>query len=124
MCKAIIRARYPNVCYTCGQTGLSGANHQTGHMWAKASLGAHLKHDLRVLRPQCFRCNIHLGGRGADFYAKMVAENGQAYMDSLSKERQIVVKADADFYLQKIHEYQTILAKEITAKNPLSFLDS
>ena len=54
----------------------------------------------------------------------MVAENGQAYMDSLSKERQIVVKADADFYLQKIHEYQTILAKEITAKNPLSFLDS
>lgn len=89
---------YPPDCYSCGSKGLIGANKQLGHLWAKASLGANLKYDLRVLRWQCFKCNIHQGGRGADFYARMVKENGQEYMDLLSKERQNTVKA-YDFYI-------------------------
>jgi hypothetical protein len=104
-CKRIIRERHGNTCYTCGSTGLSGSNWHTGHLWAKASLPASLKYDLRVLRPQCYKCNIHYGGNGAIFYKKMVNELGQAYMDSLEKERQVLVKA-YDFYVGLLEKYK------------------
>jgi len=103
-CKQIIRKKHGNVCYTCGATGLIGSNWHTGHLWAKASLGAFLKYDLRVLRPQCYKCNIHHGGAGALFYARMVRENGQEYMDSLERERQVTVKA-IDHYEKILIEY-------------------
>lgn len=106
-CKRIIRARYGNVCFTCERTGLIGSNWHTGHLWAKAALGAYLKYDLRVLRPQCYDCNINKGGMGADFYRKMVKENGQEYMDSLQRERQITVKA-YDFYLDLLAKYKLL----------------
>lgn len=102
--KRIIRTRYPNKCYTCERGDLAGSNWHTGHLWAKASLGANLKYDLRVLRPQCYFCNVNCGGRGAEFYAKMVKENGQEYMDKLSAERNISVKA-IDHYLKLLEEY-------------------
>lgn len=106
-CKRIIRRDYPNVCYTCGRTGLEGSNWHTGHMWAKASLGANLKYDLRVLRPQCYFCNVNCGGRGAEFYAKMLRENGQEYMDNLEIERGITVKA-YDHYVMLLEKYKSL----------------
>lgn len=110
LCKNIIRLRYGNTCYTCYKTGLSGGNWQTGHMWAKASVGAYLKYDLRILRPQCYHCNINLGGRGADFYARMLSEQGKEYMENLQKDRQVTVKA-SDHYLVLIPLYQNLLSK-------------
>jgi hypothetical protein len=77
-------------------------------MWAKASLGAYLKYDLRVLRPQCYHCNINLGGRGADFYARMLKEIGEEKMAQLQKDRQVTVNA-MDHYLKIIKEYTEIL---------------
>lgn len=106
LCKEINRKEQPNVCYTCGAVGLSGSNWQTGHMWAKASLSTHLKYDMRVLRSQCMRCNVHMGGMGADFYKNMVKEIGQEAMDELEKERNITIKADEQWYLDKIEEYK------------------
>jgi hypothetical protein len=106
LCKLINRKEQPNVCYTCGAVGLEGANWHTGHMWAKASLSSHLKYDMRVLRSQCYRCNVNHGGAGADFYRNMVAEIGQEAMDELEKERQITIKADKQWYLNKIAEYE------------------
>lgn len=76
-CKRIIRKRYPNTCYTCGRTGLEGANLHTGHMIAKASLGASMKYSLDILRPQCYHCNINLGGMGAVFAERMRKELGE-----------------------------------------------
>lgn len=105
-CKRIIRKTHGNTCYTCGQTGLVGSNWQTGHMWAKASLGAFMKYDLRVLRPQCLTCNYHQGGRGADFYLKMWEEKGADYMKQLQKDRQVTVKA-YDHYEKILKEYET-----------------
>lgn len=105
--KQIIRKKYGNTCYTCGQTNLSGSNQQTGHMWAKASVGAYLKYDIRILRIQCFKCNIFHGGRGADFYAKMLKEIGQDAMENLQKDRQKTVVA-MDHYLKLIQEYEKI----------------
>ena len=114
LCKLIIRAKYPNTCYTCGQTGLVGPNWQTGHLWPKATLGAHLKHDIRVLRPQCWRCNINLGGNGAIFYANMVKELGQEEMNRLVDEKKILIKADKLFYENQIKEYEDYLKRLVS----------
>lgn len=107
LCKSIIRRKYGNVCYTCGAKGLNGANWHTGHLFPKAALGAYMKYDLRVLRPQCYHCNINLGGNGAIYYRKMLEEFGQAYMDQLERDKQISVKA-MDHYLKLIEEYREI----------------
>ncbi len=104
-CKRIIREKYGPICYTCGRLGLSGSNWHTGHLWPKAALGAYLKYDLRVLRPQCYHCNINLGGNGAVFYAKMLQENGPEYMMQLEMEKQISVKA-YDHYTKLLEEYK------------------
>ena len=106
-CKNITRLKYGNTCYTCSRTGLSGGNWQTGHMWAKASVGAYLKYDLRILRPQCYHCNINLGGRGADFYVRMLKEVGPEEMVKLEADRQVTVKA-YDHYLKILSDYQMI----------------
>jgi hypothetical protein len=110
LCKQINRKEQPNVCYTCGAVALCGSNWHTGHMWAKASLSAHLKYDMRVLRSQCMRCNCHMGGMGADFYKNMVKEIGLDEMNKLEQERWITIKADKFWYEQKIKEYEKRLA--------------
>lgn len=108
LCKQIIRKRYGNTCYTCGQERLISHNWHTGHLWPKASLGAYLKYDLRVLRPQCYNCNINLGGNGARYYEKMLREIGKEEMEKLQKDRQFMVKA-YDFYLELLEKYKKII---------------
>lgn len=110
LCKQIIRAKYPHNCYTCGATGLLGSNLHTGHLWAKASLSTHLKYDLRVLRPQCFSCNVHKGGMGADYIDNMRRIEGDKYVDQLQEERKLLIKADDQWYENKIREYEKILS--------------
>lgn len=107
LCKQITRLKYGNTCYTCGKPGLAGSSWHTGHLIPKATLGAFLKYDLRGLRPQCYHCNINLGGNGAIFYTNMVLREGQDYVDQLFKDRQITVKA-TDFYLSLIPKYENI----------------
>lgn len=77
-------------------------------MWAKASLGAYLKYDLRILRWQCNTCNQYRGGMGADFYQKMLMEIGEEKMAQLQRDRQKIVKA-YDWYVHLIEEYGKIL---------------
>src|ERR1035437_1846817 len=103
--KRIIRARYKHTCYTCGASGLVGSNLQTGHMLAKASLGAFLKYDLRLLRPQCMRCNIHMGGMGAVFIENMRKIEGDVYVNDILRDRVITVKA-YDHYIKILEEYK------------------
>lgn len=112
-CKRIIRARYVKkgytntwVCYTCGKN-IRGANCHTGHMLAKAALGAYLKYDLRLLRPQCYHCNINLGGMGAVFIENMRRIEGDEYVDQILQDRQKTVKA-YDFYLELLAKYVII----------------
>lgn len=107
-CKRIIRQRYGNKCYTCGRSGLEGSNWHTSHLWPKASLGAYLKYDLRVLRPACYNCNINLGGNGAVFYKRMLEEIGKVEMRNLELDRQKVVVRAYDHYLKLLSEYEKI----------------
>lgn len=82
-CRRITFEQFGNDCYTCPQKNLVGRNLHCGHMWAKGSLGALLKYDIRILRPQCYRCNMHLGGMGAVFRKRMEKEEGKTYMNKL-----------------------------------------
>ena len=81
-----------------------GSNWQTGHLIAKASLGAYLKYDLRLLRPQCARCNLWEGGQGALFITRMRKIEGDEYVDKILKDRSITVKA-YDHYLELLERY-------------------
>jgi len=98
-----LRKQYGNICYTCDQTGLKGANWHIGHLWAKASLGAFLKYDERVLRSQCYRCNIHFGGNGAEFYKRMSEEIGGDQMHLLELDKIVLVNA-RDHYTKLLAE--------------------
>ena len=76
-------------------------------MIAKASLGAYLKYDLRLLRLQCSRCNIWNGGMGAVFIENMRRIEGNEYVDNILKDRQVTVKA-YDWYTKLLSEYKQI----------------
>ncbi len=108
LCKLIIRKKYPPTCYTCGKTGLSGSSLHTGHMIAKAALGAYLKYDLRVLRPQCSYCNTFLDGMGAVFIENMRRIEGDEYVDNILKDRNITVKAH-ERYTEQIQDYRRLI---------------
>lgn len=106
-CRRIIKKRYGNTCYTCGKTGLEGANWQVGHLIPKAAIGALLKYDLRVLRPQCFHCNINLGGNGAEFLRRITEIEGGEYVRGIYSDRNKIVKAQ-DHYEKLLKEYKEI----------------
>lgn len=106
-CKRIIHKRYKNVCYTCGATGLFGRNFQTGHMIAKGYLNPYLKYDLRLLRPQCMRCNIHFGGMGALFIENMRRIEGDDFVNQILKDLEIEVE-QYDHYLELLEKYVII----------------
>lgn len=104
-CKRIIRQKYGNRCYTCGKTGLLGSDWHTGHFIPKGACGAFLKYDLRNLRPQCYHCNINLGGNGAEFYRRLTQEEGEIYVQKLFEDKNKVVKA-YDHYEKLLEEYR------------------
>ncbi len=110
-CRRIVFEQYGDTCYTCGAQHLEGRNKQCGHMWPKGSLHALLKYDIRILRPQCFHCNINNGGMGAVFYKKMVADEGSAYMELLeadkAKDKQATLKSSS-YYTQLLADYKTM----------------
>lgn len=115
LCKKIIRLRHGNRCYTCPRTDLQGSDWQTGHLWSKASLGAAMKYDLRILRPQCMTCNVWHGGEGARFYARMLSEVGPDEMKRLEHDRDESkyrpIKA-SDHYKFLITKYEIIFEEE------------
>lgn len=95
-------------CYTCPAKDLQGSNKQLGHVpWPKATLGAYLKYDLRLLKYQCFRDNINFSGLGGVAYAKMLKENGPEYMEKLEQDRQVSVKA-LDHYTALLAQYSAL----------------
>lgn len=112
-CRRIAQEQFSNLdgtvdCYTCGAKNLQGSNKQLGHVpWPKASLGAYLKYDIRILKWQCFACNIWKSGMGAEAYKRMLKEEGREYMDRLEQDRNKSVKA-YNFYVKLLEEYKTL----------------
>lgn len=95
-------------CYTCPATDLQGSNRQLGHVpWPKATLGAFLKYDLRLLKYQCYRCNINFSGMGGIAYPKLMEENGSEFMNQLLEDKKVSVKA-YDHYQKILKEYKSL----------------
>lgn len=78
--------KYGNNCYTCPQRMLTGMNLQCGHAYPKGALGASMKYDMRILRPQCFQCNINHSGMGAAFWKRLEWSMGKKKADKLYNE--------------------------------------
>lgn len=116
LCKQITRETYGNTCYTCGATGLAGSNWHTGHFLTKSLCSTELAYDLKNLRPQCYRCNIHLSGNWPAFELHLVLDHGQSYVDEL-KERNRKTKGGSFgsyWFEQKIAEYEAIAPQDIS----------
>jgi len=111
LCKAITRKKYGNTCYTCGKTGLEGSNWHTGHYITKSICSGAIAHDLRNLRPQCYRCNINLSGNWVSFDKRMKEDEGEEFTEALKKENEETkgLKYDTHYYLTRIDEYTVIL---------------
>ena len=111
-CKRITRMRCGDVCYTCGATGLTGSNQQTGHYYPKGALGALMKYDLRILRIQCARCNLFFGGMGGAYREHMKKEIGeeaeQKLFDECTASKGKPIKA-FDHYTKLLTEYKNIM---------------
>jgi hypothetical protein len=108
MCRELTFRKYGDTCYTCGQQNLEKQNRQCGHYYPKGALGASMKYDLRVLRPQCYNCNINYGGMGGTFREKMRKEIGSAAEQKLYNEcsasKGKPIKA-SDHYLTLLEKY-------------------
>ena len=95
-------------CYTCPAKDLQGRNKQLGHVpYPKSLLSAFLKYDMRLLRWQCYGCNINGGGQGAEAYKRMLREEGKKFMDQIESDRQVSVKA-LDHYIELLEKYRKL----------------
>lgn len=88
LCRQLIIRLYGNTCYTCGATGLVGANLQVGHFIPSSVCSMEMRYSLANLRPQCFRCNIHLSGNWVAFEAHLMLEEGHDFPTELKRENE------------------------------------
>lgn len=108
LCKQLTRKNYGYNCYTCGQT--CEAPH-TGHFISSSVCSAELRYNLDNLRPQCYRCNIHLSGNWLAYEQRLESEKGEKWVEALKKRNQETknLKYDSIWYEGKIIEYQELL---------------
>ncbi len=87
-------------------------NLQCGHGHPKGACGASMAYDLRLLRPQCYQCNINYGGMGGVFRANIEKEIGKKATDDLYLEAQRSKGKSVnarDHYTNLIAEYRVML---------------
>ena len=68
-------------CVTCG-ISRHWKQLQAGHFIPQAQ-GDAVRYDLRNISPQCYRCNINLGGNGPEYYPYMEKTYGKEVIDEL-----------------------------------------
>lgn len=95
-------------CVTCGTTK-HWKEMQAGHFIPQAQ-GNAVKWDLRNIAPQDYRCNINLGGNGAEYYPYMIERYGQEVVDELRRLSHTTVKFTVSDLQEKIVEMTAMLA--------------
>lgn len=112
-CRRIADILYPPIngithCYICNKE-ISGSSKQLSHLIPKSVCGAYLRYDIyRNLKWCCYNCNINLGGNLAEYYRKMLKQNGKKYMDKLYADKQKTTKA-YDHYVALLAEYINVI---------------
>jgi len=116
-CRRVANLRYKNKkggfdCYTCGANGLFGVNKQLGHMIPKSYCKPFMKYDMRNLRFQCMRCNVHMGGMGALFIERMRGVDGDMYVAEILNDLQVQMDVkDIYKYYQDQLEFLKLIVK-------------
>lgn len=108
LCKILTRKKYGYNCYTCGQQ--SEAPH-TGHFISSSVCSGELRYSLDNLRPQCYRCNIHLSGNWLAFEQNLIRDKGKEWVEAFKRKNQETKgkQYDSLWYEAKIAEYQAML---------------
>ena len=92
-------------CYTCEKPiEIGTANCQGGHCLSKA-VYKNLYFDERAVRPQCYYCNINLGGMHYDFCEKLKLEIGVEEFNTMKQSGKDIVKRDKFWYIETIAYY-------------------
>jgi len=87
-------------CVTCGIIR-PWKELQAGHFVARAQ-GNATYFDLRNIHSQCYRCNINLGGNGAEYYPFMEGKYGKTVIDELRRLSNTTVKFTISDYQEMI----------------------
>jgi|TARA_Y100000310_G_scaffold224333_1_gene226153 hypothetical protein len=96
-------------CYTCDAPLEIGTSNCQGGHWIAKSVDSFHYFDERMVRPQCYRCNIHLSGNSEEFRLRLIDELGQDVVDEMSNERKSVAKRNRGWYVDKIIHYRVLL---------------
>ncbi len=116
LCKQITRKRYrlPNGTWRCYTTGIlldEPAKCHTGHFIAKSICSTELAYDLKNLRIQSYRANIHLSGDTLQFEDNLIRDHGEEYVKEL-KERNRATKGKSygtSWYTEQVERYKQLL---------------
>lgn len=79
-----VKERDGSRCFSCGAKDLSGSGWHAGHLFPAGSHSKLRFHPGNVFS-QCYRCNINLGGNGAQFSANFILRYGKETFDSLTR---------------------------------------
>jgi hypothetical protein len=89
---------------------LFGSNLHLGHYISSSVCSAELRYSLDNLRPQCYRCNIHLSGNWIAYEAHLKADGIDPEQLKQRNRDTVGMKADVLWYQAKIEEYIQLLA--------------
>lgn len=90
-------------CYTCGRLAHYTEMH-AGHFVAGRTNA--VLFDERIVKPQCPRCNIFLGGSYAAYTLRMLDEVGRAKVDELLALKHQTLKYTRTDLQEKIDHYK------------------
>src|SRR3990167_7403089 len=107
LCRKIQYAKYGKTCFTCRKP-VEGQNAHLGHFIPRSVGGVALRYNLDNLRPQCYYCNINLGGNGSAFYKRLLEDEGQEFIDKLFALKQQTTKG-AEHYPKLLRELSNLL---------------
>lgn len=111
LCREIQIKRYGNKCYTCPNSDLAGSGLHLGHFISSSVCSTELRFSLDNLRPQCYRCNIHLSGNWLAFERHLIADGIDVQELKARNEQTKGIMYREDWYERKIEEYKTLLIK-------------
>lgn len=109
LCREIILQRHGSDCYTCGAKDLIGSNRHIGHFIPSSVCSAAMRYDLDNLRPQCYRCNIHLSGNWLAYESHLIKDGIDPNELKQRNQQTIGRKFDVLFYRRLLDTYKSIV---------------
>lgn len=87
-------------CYTCDR----GKNDHAGH-YLRRGLDS-VRWNILNVKPQCWNCNILLGGNQDEFRKRLIVEYGLEAVEGLEQLSRVAVKFSADELMEMIQKYK------------------